>query len=168
MSFWRQPTGDPLWRDEFSVRADDERYVTRRQFTKFLMLTSVAMFAGNAWILVRSWLRRPASLPEQVIGPADAIPVGGVALFTYPTPNDPCIVVRRGKDDYVAFSQKCTHLSCAVFYSRQSDRFECPCHRGVFSATDGAPLAGPPRRPLPRIRLDRRGGTLVAVGVEGA
>ena len=30
----------------------DERYVNRRQFAKFLALTSLGMFAGNLWILV--------------------------------------------------------------------------------------------------------------------
>ena len=29
----------------------DERYVTRRQFTKFLTLASLGMFVGNLWIL---------------------------------------------------------------------------------------------------------------------
>ena len=38
---------EPLWKDEFSVQLADERYVTRRQFTKFLTLTSLGMFAGN-------------------------------------------------------------------------------------------------------------------------
>ena len=33
------------------------------------------------------------------------IPVGGVKLFTYPTPKDPCILVRTASDTYVAYSQ---------------------------------------------------------------
>ncbi len=53
----------PLWREEFSVRSGDESYVSRRQFGKFLVLTSLGMLAGNLWILVRSWLRRPPDYP---------------------------------------------------------------------------------------------------------
>jgi Rieske Fe-S protein len=47
-------------------------------------------------------------------------------------------------------------------------RFFCPCHLGSFDLASGRPLAGPPRRPLPRIVLENRGGILYAVGVEAA
>ncbi len=40
----------PLWAEEFSVHASEDSYVLRRQFTKFLVLTSFGMVAGNAWI----------------------------------------------------------------------------------------------------------------------
>jgi Rieske Fe-S protein len=42
----------------------------------------------------------------------------------------------------------------------------CPCHEGIFDLASGRPLAGPPRRPLSRVRLDVRGGDLFAVGIE--
>ncbi len=159
----------PLWKDEFSVHAADERYVNRRQFAKFLVLTSLAMFAGQAWILVKSWFAgKSAAAPRQVIGRSGEIAVGEVKLFTYPTAQDHCIMVRTGPETYVAYSQKCTHLSCAVYYSRQDNRLECPCHKGIFSVTDGSVLAGPPTRPLPRIELETRGDELVATGIEEA
>ena len=94
------------------------------------------------------------------------MPVGGVKLFRYPGPEDPCILVRTAEDEYAAYSQKCTHLSCAVYYSRDEDRLECPCHEGYFSVRDGRVLQGPPQRPLPRVVLERRGSALVAVGVD--
>ncbi len=155
---------EPLWRDEFSVHAADERYVTRRQFTKFLVLTSAGMFVGNLWILLRSLWSKRAAYPVQLVARADELPVGGVKLFNYPTANDHCILVRNA-EGYVAYSQKCTHLSCAVYYAADRDRLLCPCHEGVFSVKDGAPLAGPPRRPLPRIVLEQRGENFVAVGI---
>src|SRR5262249_9348951 len=147
----------PLWQDEFSVYAADERYVSRRQFTKFLTLTSLAMLVGNLWILVRSWFRREPVYQAQVIAAVDELPVGGVKTFSFPGPQDPCILVRTGPDAYVAYSQKCTHLSCAVYYARQENRLECPCHQGFFSIADGTVLQGPPQRPLPRVVLERRG-----------
>jgi arsenite oxidase small subunit len=157
---------EPLWREEFSVRKADERYVNRRQLTKFLTLTSLAMFAGNVWIAVRSWFRTPRNYPAQVVAASGEIPVRSVKLFAYPTPADRCIMVRTGDDTYAAYSQKCTHLSCAVFYSAAEDRIECPCHNGIFSVKDGSVVQGPPARPLPRILLERRGEDLVAVGVD--
>ncbi len=166
MKLFRRPSSDPLWRDEFPVFTADERYVNRRQFTKFLTLTSFAMFVGNLWILARSWMRRTPAYPERTVAALSEIPVGGVKVFAYPGPEDPCILVRTGADTWVAYSQKCTHLSCAVYYERARNELACPCHQGYFSIQDGSPVQGPPRRPLPRVVLEQRQGTLVAVRME--
>jgi Rieske Fe-S protein len=155
-----------LWREEFSVHAAEERYVTRRQFGKFLVLTSLAMLAGTAWILVKSLWRREDRPSPLAVARAGEVPVGGVKVFHYPTENDPCLLFHRTDGSFVAYSQKCTHLSCAVFPSADGRRLECPCHEGYFSIEDGRVLQGPPPRPLPRIRLEERGGELYAVGVD--
>jgi Rieske Fe-S protein len=168
MSLLRSPSKEPLWKDEFSVFTSDERYVTRRQFTKFLTLASLGMFVGNLWILVKAYFTRTPSLPSVVVAEVGEIPVRGVKLFTYPTPQDHCILIRTGEEEYVAFSQKCTHLSCAVYFSAKEERLECPCHQGFFSVKDGSVLQGPPPRPLPRITLERDGAKLLAVGVKGS
>jgi len=162
----RRPAREPLWQDEFSIHTADERYVSRRQFTKFLVLTSLGMFAGNVWILIRSWFSKAPVYSEKTICNAGDIPVGGVRLFRYPTEKDPCILVRPDEGTYVAYSQTCTHLSCAVYYAREHNRLECPCHEGYFSVRTGNVLQGPPPRPLPRVVLERRGDTLVAVAME--
>jgi Rieske Fe-S protein len=155
-----------LWREEFSVNAAEERYVTRRQFGKFLALTSLAMLAGNVWILLRSLWRREEALAPQSVARAGDLAVGGVRLFRYPGPNDPCLLIRTGEDSFVAYSQKCTHLSCAVYPSDDGKQLECPCHNGYFSVEDGRVLQGPPPRRLPRIVLERRGAELWATGVD--
>ncbi len=156
----------PLWREEFSIFQADERYVSRRQLTKFLTLTSLAMFAGNVWILAKSWIRAGVSYPVRAIARTGEIQVGGVKLFEYPSSRDQCILIRTAEDAYVAYSQKCTHLSCAVFYSSENHRLECPCHQGYFSIEDGSVLQGPPTRPLPRVILERRGPELVAIRMQ--
>jgi nitrite reductase/ring-hydroxylating ferredoxin subunit len=155
-----------LWRDEFSIHAAEERYVTRRQFGKFLVLTSLGMFAGNLWILVKSLWRDEGALPARSVARLGEVPVKGAKVFRYPGPNDPCLLLRTGEDSYVAYSQKCTHLSCAVYPSSDGRKLECPCHEGYFSVADGRVLQGPPPRPLPRVRLERRGDELWAVGVD--
>jgi Rieske Fe-S protein len=161
-----EPARPPLWREEFSVFQSDERYVNRRQLTKFLTLTSLGMFVGNMWILIRSWARGKApAFPAVPVARLGEIPVDGVKLFPYPRPGDQCILVRTGEDSYAAYSQKCTHLSCAVYYASESHDLVCPCHNGHFSVRDGSVLQGPPSRPLPAVLLERRGADLVAVGV---
>jgi Rieske Fe-S protein len=167
MTWFRRRSSAPLWQDEFPVFAADERYVNRRQFTKFLTLTSFAMLAGNLWIFARSLFHRSPSYPSQAVAALDELPVGGVKLFAYPAPEDACILVRTADDAWVAYSQKCTHLSCAVYYAREQNRLECPCHQGFFSIADGSVLQGPPQRPLPRVALERKDGRLIATGMEG-
>ena len=157
---------EPLWRDEFSVDMATDRYVTRRQFSKFLVLTSLGMFVGNVWILIRNWFAAAPSIQPQSIGMIDDLAVGEVKLFSYPTREDPCILIRTAPDRFAAYSQKCTHLSCAVYYAREKNRLECPCHEGYFSVEDGGVLQGPPPRPLPRVVLRRDGNNLIATGVE--
>ena len=160
------PAARPLWSEEFSVYASEDAYVLRRQFTKFLVLTSFGMVAGNGWILLKAITAEERSeWPQAVIAQASQIEPGTVRFFTYPESTDPCILVRRTNGEFAAFSQKCTHLSCAVYYAPQKDRLECPCHEGYFSAANGRVLQGPPPRPLPQVILEQRGDDLVAVGL---
>jgi Rieske Fe-S protein len=159
--------GESLWRDEFSVFQERERFVNRRQLIKFLTLTSLGMFVGNIWILIKSWLRRNEIYPRQEIAQVGEIPVGGVKLFPYPNAREQCLLVRTGDDAYVAYSQKCTHLSCAVYYSRDEGQLICPCHNGRFSIRDGAVIQGPPTRALPHVVLERKGQELIAIGMSG-
>jgi nitrite reductase/ring-hydroxylating ferredoxin subunit len=157
---------EPLWRDEFSIESAEERYVTRRQFGKFLVLTSLAMLVGNAVIFVRSLFQRERLSAAHVVARVGDLEDGQVRQFQYPGPNDACLLIRTGEGEYVAYSQKCTHLSCAVFYEHETARLVCPCHHGFFSVRDGSVLQGPPPRPLPRVRLERRGDEIVATGME--
>jgi Rieske Fe-S protein len=45
-------------------------------------------------------------------------------------------------------------------------KLHCPCHNGWFDLETGRPLAGPPRRPLPRVTLEVRDGLVYATGME--
>jgi Rieske Fe-S protein len=54
---------------------------------------------------------------------------------------------RGGASDFQALSGVCTHLGCNVRWSKETSRFACPCHSGVYDS-DGAVISGPPPRPL--------------------
>jgi Rieske Fe-S protein len=111
---------------------------------------------------------KAAEMPRTRIALASSIPVGGSTLFSYPTHEDPCILVRQHNGDLVAYSQVCTHLSCAVVHNEKENVLFCPCHHGYFSVDEGRPFAGPPTRALPRIKLEQQGNEIFATGVEVA
>jgi Rieske Fe-S protein len=100
------------------------------------------------------------------LGPASALEQNGSVLFRYPTAQDPCIAVRTPQGALVAYSQVCTHLSCAVVYDKSKNQMICPCHRGVFNVDQGAPIAGPPTRSLARVKIEQRGDQIFATGLE--
>ena len=77
MNWLRRGSSEPLWKEEFSVRTADERYVTRRQLTKFLVLTSLGMFVGNIWILIRSIFYKTPIYPQQPVAQLGEIPEAG-------------------------------------------------------------------------------------------
>jgi Rieske Fe-S protein len=157
----------PAWRQDFPVDWPQDQYVERRDFMKFMVLTSFAFTVGQFWIGVQNWWRTRRELPEiHRIAAVDRIAVGGTLVFNYPGEHDPCVLVRLSEAGFVAYSQKCTHLSCAVIPRPEQGVLHCPCHEGLFDLRTGAPRAGPPRRPLPRILLEVRGRDLYATGVE--
>ena len=100
---------------------------------------------------------------EHLICKTQDVPVGGTHAFTLPGSAVPYILINLGNDEWRAFEQKCTHLSCAVFYQPKEGKIECPCHNGWFDARTGAPLQGPPQRPLPQLQLEVRGDDIFIV-----
>lgn len=156
-----------LWREEFSVEAAEQGHVERRQFGKFLVLTSAAMLMGQLWLVAKDWFAKStkAAWPRKVVAKEGDIAIGQAKVFTYPGPQDNCLLVRLSETGYVAYRQKCTHLSCAVIYSAANRRLECPCHEGYFSIDDGRVLQGPPPRPLPKVELEVQDGQLIATGI---
>jgi Rieske Fe-S protein len=164
------PDGRPLaeqprWRQDFPIDVPQDQYVARREFVKFLVLTSVAFVAGQAWILVRGLLRRHPGLPEVEVARLDQLAVGSAVGFDYPVAGEPKLLVRLGESELVAYDARCTHLSCPVIPQPEQGRFHCPCHAGSFDIATGKPLAGPPRRPLQRVQLAVRDGRVFAVGL---
>jgi Rieske Fe-S protein len=137
--------------------------ITRRSFGKSMAVGTILVLASGLYALRRWYHAQPT--PPRVIAQTNEVPVGGSKIFQYPTDTAPCILVRTGESSYVAYSRICTHNSCPVFYRPDENAFECRCHNGLFSITDGSVLEGPPPRPLPRILLQIRGNQILAVGV---
>lgn len=156
------------YQHEFPYERDEEAEVTRRQFCGFLFLTSSSLFVAASAVAAKSFYdmsNPPVHSPMRIEGAAGLAP-GEALNFYYPEENDTAILVRSKDGEYHAFGQKCTHLTCPVYYAKEHDRLECPCHEGGFDARTGNVLYGPPPRPLDRVLIEVRDGEVWAVGRE--
>ena len=164
---FKPPQSQPAWRQDFPIDWPQDQYVERRDFMKFMVLTSAAFSVGQLWIGFQSWWRQRRGLAAmRRIASVDDVAIGSALVFHYPDVYDACLLVRLAEAEFVAFSQKCTHLSCAVIPRVDEGIFHCPCHEGRFVIRTGAPAGGPPTRPLPRITLSVRGRDIYATGVK--
>jgi Rieske Fe-S protein len=151
------PAGDqPIWKRDFPYEAVSEEEVTRREFTRYLVLGAGTMATANVGLAVWTQLRSINTGEPRAIAPVADVAVGDTYLFRYPTDDDPAVLFRLGDNEIVAFSQKCTHLGCVVYYQPDEQRWHCPCHQGNFDARSGAVISGPPTRALGRIDVEVR------------
>lgn len=156
----------PLWRAEFPLTSQGEELVARRDFTRYLLVASGAFAAGTAGAAVWATSQRANTGEPRPIVDLAEVPEGSEHLFRYPSDDDPAILVHLPGGELRAFSQKCTHLGCVVFYQPERERLHCPCHEGQFDPSSGDPTAGPPDRALTRIDVEVRDGTVWALGVD--
>ena len=59
----------PDWRRDFPIDVPQDDYVARRDFTKFLGLTSLAFLVGQLWIAAQCWLRGRQQSPLPMADP---------------------------------------------------------------------------------------------------
>ena len=152
---------------EFPYGRDDEAQVTRREFCNFLFLTSSALVASTAGFAAKSVYdaSSESALPPMRIEGAMELQPGSSLNFHYPNENDSAILVRTRGGQYYAYGQKCTHLTCPVYYAKENDRLECPCHEGGFDVRTGNVLYGPPPRPPDKVEVEVRGNEVWAVNL---
>ena len=154
----------PVWKRDFPYESAAEDDVTRREFARFLVAGAGVMAAGNVGLAAWTQLRTINEGEARELVALDEVPVGSTYLFAYPAKDDPAILVRLAEREVVAFSQKCTHLGCVVYYEAEEDRWHCPCHEGNFEVRTGEVISGPPPRPLGRIDVEIRDGVIWALG----
>ncbi len=139
---------------DFPIERVEAEHVSRREFTKFLCLVSGGMAVGSGWVAVKDRLFPPHRIEgEEFVCKTEEVPVGGTRAFTVTGSKIPFILIHLNDGSWRAFEQKCTHLSCAVFYQPAADKIQCPCHNGWFDARTGNVLQGPPPRPLKRLEV---------------
>ena len=143
---------------DFPIERVEAEHVSRREFAKFLCLVSGGMAVGSGWVAVKDRLFPPHRIEgEEFVCKTGEVPVGGTRAFTVTGSKIPFILIHLNDGSWRAFEQKCTHLSCAVFYQPAADKIQCPCHNGWFDARTGNVLQGPPPRPLKRLEVVVKG-----------
>jgi Rieske Fe-S protein len=157
-------TSADRWKVPFPYEWDADDLVSRRQLLGWAVGASGALFAATAGVAGLSLLTGRKVGERHAIMPASDLAIGDAHYFAYPEVDDQAILLRLAERRYVAYSGKCTHLSCAVYWEAQRGLLRCPCHEGLFDPATGAVLAGPPPRPLPRIALLETDGVLYAMG----
>jgi Rieske Fe-S protein len=137
----------PAWNADFPIDRVEAQHVLRREFAKYLVFVSGGLAAGSGWVAVRDKLfpHQPIT-GEHLICRTQDVPVGGTRAFTVPGSTVPYILINLGNDEWHAFEQKCTHLSCAVFYQPKKERSNVP-----------ATTAGSTRGPALRFKVRRSG-----------
>lgn len=152
------------WKAAFPLHWDADELLSRREMLRWTVMASGALFAATAGIVGLGFVQKSntATVSKAIAHIAD-IPVGGVHYFHYPTAEDQAILLHLADGHFAAYSGKCTHLSCAVYYEQTREELLCPCHEGVFDPQTGEAIAGPPQRALPKITIKQDGEMLYAV-----
>ncbi|SEW51285.1 Rieske (2Fe-2S) protein [Chitinophaga arvensicola] len=153
-----QSNQDPHWKEDFPVERTEATKVSRRDFARFLCLVSGGLAVGSGYVAVKANFFPPEKVQgEHFICKADSVPTGGTRSFVLAGSDIPYILVKLETGHWRAYEQKCTHLSCAVYYKPGSSQIVCPCHEGFFDAMTGEVIAGPPPRPLPALEVVVKG-----------
>lgn len=110
-------------------------YVTALGYPIYRYLASPAEMASSA-----------SAVTEVTLKDAQKLPLGSVLMFKFGTA--PAMLIHHKDGTWVALTAVCTHLGCTVQYEPDQNRIHCACHGGVYDASTGANVSGPPPKPL--------------------
>ncbi|THF47949.1 Rieske (2Fe-2S) protein [Flavobacterium supellecticarium] len=152
---------DKHWKKDFPINRSQANQVSRRDFAKLLAVVSGGMVVGNGVIAAKAaFFNEPKNEKKQKICAKNEIPVGGTKSFVLENDTVPYILIHTEEGEFYAYEQKCTHLSCAVYYKPGTLTIECPCHNGWFDVKTGNVIQGPPPRPLKKLDVTFEGNAI--------
>lgn len=142
----------------------DSHEVQRRDFVNIILVGLSSVIGLIIGIPAISYLLSPAVKTREEeawipLGPLDAYPLDQPTLFSYTrtkingwekTVNSFGACIWRygvGESEVNVYSNICTHLSCRVSWTEETNLYVCPCHDAGFNK-QGEVVAGPPPEPL--------------------
>jgi len=151
---------------------------TKRTFLKALIVFSGVLVLFPLERLSAYLLERKSgttSYPRVKVASSSELATGQSLLFTYPNKDRSAVLIHLASGDFVAYDAVCTHLGCQIHFDKEpikgwenrNDNLFCACHGAVFDPKNGDVLAGPPPRPMPKIKLEiDTNGDIYANGYE--
>jgi len=159
--------------------------ISRRDFVKVVTATLGTIMGAAMGIPIIGYLIDPA-LKSQAneawipLGPLESFPIGTPKAFSFTRSNvngwEKTVnsyggfVFRKSESELIVLSNRCTHLSCSVYWNETKGEYDCPCHDAQFGS-EGEVLGGPPPHPLDRYESEVEEDTLMirfpAVPFEG-
>jgi len=151
----------------------------RRGFVKILLaflgsIMGAVLGLPAIWYLLSPALKVQKSETWIPLGALNNFPIGTPVLLSFTrtrangwekTVNSYGVyVVRSNESEVHVYSNKCTHLSCRVSWTREA--YQCPCHDARFDL-HGNVLQGPPPAPLSRFETKIENDTLMIYFAEG-
>lgn len=137
--------------------------IGRRKFIQLLLgFSIVSTFAGIIAPIVAYLL--PVKLQTTGGAPVEVGKIGdfGAGVGAVVSVNaKPVLVVNTKAGGLKAFSAVCPHLGCVVSWDDKKSVIHCPCHEGIFNATTGEVVSGPPPRGLPAYELAVKDGKVL-------
>ncbi len=131
----------------------------RRGFLKLAAGALGACYAAAIGYPVYRYLASPVEQAAQTAAVTEVtlpdgtldLPKNTALMFKFGV--KPAVLIHHEDDSWSALSAVCTHLGCTVSYEQDKQVLYCPCHGGVYNATTGANIAGPPPKPLTEYKV---------------
>lgn len=137
----------------------------RRTFLKIAIGTLGAIYAGAVGYPVYRYLASPVeeaamagAVNQVTLDNALSLPKNSSLLFKFGV--NPAMLIHHDDGSWTALSAVCTHLGCTPSYQPDKKIVLCPCHGGVYNATTGANISGPPPRPLTEYKVSIANGKI--------
>jgi Rieske Fe-S protein len=154
-----------------------EQNVTRRTVVKGLAVAGAGVAIGaNLSAQGQTMMAKPIEIGELAKLDKDFASIPFVLedktnaiLVRVPEPKDEAMlksgrVIKSDKVFLSASTLVCTHNGCKPAVPNSDGVMACPCHGAQFNA-DGSVAKGPAKKPLAGIKLEVKGGKVMAVGM---
>ncbi len=137
---------------------DDTEPLSRADFIRMAFGGTVVLWGGVALAPIVAYLTPPPSQDEEAskitsveVCKLSDLPKGSGRNFRFGS--FPAVVIHDQEGTLHAFKAICTHLGCTVQFRADKQCIYCACHGGVYDASSGKNVAGPPPKPLPPLKV---------------
>ena len=109
------------WREEFPYPWDEDEIITRRDTLRFLLAGSGALFLATGVLAIIGNLPKGENVKAVPIAKVGELAENEWRVFNFPDQYAQGILINLPGKGLVAYSDVCTHLSCAVVYQEMAN-----------------------------------------------